>query len=78
MIRADCNRGHGGYTVDGASIGFGAIALTRAMCPPGSLDMRFVSALGQAVTWSIHEGRLHLDSAAGGSVLVFARRAPGA
>jgi para-nitrobenzyl esterase len=78
VIRADCNRGRGGYTIDGGEIGFGAIALTRAMCPPGSLDMRFVNALGQAVGWSIHEDRLHLDTAAGGSVLVFARGAPGA
>lgn len=77
-MRVDCNHAAGGYTLDGSAIGFGPLAMTQAACPPGSLDTRYASALGQAVSWSLHDGRLHLEIAAGGGVLVFAKAAPSA
>jgi len=76
-MRVDCNRAAGGYTLDAGSLGFGPLAMTRAMCPPGSLDTRYAEALSQVVGWSIRDGRLHLDVAAGGGVLVFAKAPPG-
>jgi para-nitrobenzyl esterase len=45
-IRADCNRGNASYERNGNALGFGPIALTRMMCPPGSRDAEFLKGLG--------------------------------
>ena len=45
-VRADCNRGSASYTRNGNALGFGPIALTRMMCPPGSRDAEFLKGLG--------------------------------
>lgn len=45
-VQADCNRGSASYLLNGSSLSFGPIALTRAMCPPGSMDAEFVKGLG--------------------------------
>lgn len=50
IVRADCNRGSGSYVLDGTSLNFGPLALTRAMCPPGSLDAEFLRGLAAAST----------------------------
>ena len=40
-VRIDCNRGRGGWKSSGPNqLQFGQLALTRAMCPPGSLHDR--------------------------------------
>jgi len=44
-IRADCNRGSANYERNGNALGFGPIALTRMMCPPGSRDAEFLQGL---------------------------------
>ena len=44
-VQADCNRGSGSYLLNGASLVFGPIAMTRAMCPPGSADADFMKGL---------------------------------
>jgi para-nitrobenzyl esterase len=44
-IRADCNRGSASYLLDGGALSFGPIALTRAMCPPGSREADFLAGL---------------------------------
>jgi heat shock protein HslJ len=44
-IRADCNRGSTSYLLNGGALSFGAIALTRAMCPPDSRDAEFLKEL---------------------------------
>jgi len=37
-VRFDCNRGRGAWILNGPNqVRFGPLALTRAMCPPGSL-----------------------------------------
>jgi len=46
-VRADCNRGSASYMRNGNALGFGPIALTRMMCPPGSRDAEFLKGLGQ-------------------------------
>jgi len=45
-VRADCNRGNASYVRNGNALGFGPIALTRMMCPPGSRDGEFLKGLG--------------------------------
>ena len=45
--RIDCNRGRGTWTSSGPNqLRFGPLALTRAMCPPGSLNDRIAKDLG--------------------------------
>jgi heat shock protein HslJ len=65
-VRADCNRGSGSYTLNGAALTFGPIATTRAMCPPGSKDAEFLRGLA-AVSGQLFRGNdlvltLKLDS----------------
>ena len=45
-VRADCNRGSGSYVLSGSVLSFGPMALSRAMCPPGSMDAEFMKQLG--------------------------------
>ena len=54
-VRADCNRGSASYLLNGESLSFGPIALTRAMCPPGSKDTEFMKGLG-AVSGQLFKG----------------------
>ena len=54
-VRADCNRGSGSYLLNGQSLTFGPIALTRAMCPPGSKDTEFLKGLA-AVNGHLDKG----------------------
>ena len=52
-VRADCNRGSGGYEVNGAQMRFGAVALTKMAVPP-SQDSEFLRSVMQAnaYAWS--------------------------
>ena len=54
-VRADCNRGSGRYELTGGTLTFGPMALTRAMCPPGSMDGEFMKQLG-AVSGQLFKG----------------------
>jgi heat shock protein HslJ len=67
-VRADCNRGGGSYEVNGAAIRFGAIALTRMGCPPGSQDGEFLRSLVQATTFTVERGDLVLTLADGAAM----------
>jgi heat shock protein HslJ len=73
-VRADCNRGGGSYEVNGSAIRFGAIALTRMGCPPGSQDGEFLRSLAQAAAYAIERDDLVL-TLADGAVMRF-RPAP--
>lgn len=72
-LRADCNRGAGGlaFPAPGA-LRVGAIALTRAMCPPDSLSDRFVQEVSAAARWSLRDGQLWLERPDGAATLRFA------
>jgi para-nitrobenzyl esterase len=61
VVRADCNRGAGTYTLHGRTLTFSPLAVTRAMCPPGSLDQRFVRDLGEAQSYNIRAGILLVE-----------------
>lgn len=54
-VQADCNRGSGSYALNGSALSFGPLAMTRAMCPPGSRDGEFLAALS-AVTGQAFRG----------------------
>jgi len=81
-FRLDCNRGSATWKASAAtgdtpgrrsgSLEFGALATTRAMCPPASLEPRLVKALPYVRSYVLMDGRLHLSLFADGGILVFA------
>ena len=67
--RIDCNRGRGAWTSSSASaLQFGAMALTRAQCPPGSLHDQIVRQLPYVRSYVIRSGHLFLSLMADGGV----------
>lgn len=74
-LRADCNRGSGSFRAAGTSgVTLGPLALTRAMCPPGSLSDRYVQLLEAAVSYFVRDGSLYLELPADGGTLRFEGR----
>lgn len=81
-LRLDCNRGSATWQANAAtgdtpgrrsgSLEFGALASTRAMCSPASLESRVVKALPHVRSYLLMDGRLHLSLFADGGILVFA------
>ncbi len=67
-VRADCNRGSGSYDVNGAQIKFGAVALTRMACPPGSQAADFLLTIAQATAYAMDRGELVLTLSDGASM----------
>ena len=71
-VRADCNTGSGPYTVEGAKLSVGNVAVTLMACPPGSHDGEFLRALSKAETHRLEGDTLELQLR-GGGVLAFRR-----
>ncbi len=69
-FQADCNRGAGTWTHQGAELKLQALSTTLAACPPGSLDSRFIQLLG-AVRRASVLGRTALFRLPDGGVLHF-------
>ena len=68
-VRFDCNRGSGGWTSPGPSrLEFGPMALTRAMCPPGSLHDRMVKHWPYVRSYVVKDGHLFLSLMADGGI----------
>ncbi|MEM7135238.1 MAG: META domain-containing protein [Myxococcota bacterium] len=62
--RTGCNHFTGEAEVDGGSLRFGELALTRMLCPPAIMDQeqRLLQALEATRTFTIEaDGRLHLQ-----------------
>jgi para-nitrobenzyl esterase len=60
--RIDCNRGRGSWTSpEPGQLSLGPLALTRAMCPPGSLHDRIVRDWSFVRTYVIQDGHLFLS-----------------
>ncbi len=60
--RIDCNRGRGTWKSSGpGELQLSPLALTRAMCPPGSLHDRIVKDLGTVRSYAITGGHLFLS-----------------
>ena len=71
-VRFDCNRGRGGWKSSGKNqVEFGPMALTRAMCPPGSLHDHFVKQWPYVCSYVIKNGNLFLSLMADGGIYEF-------
>jgi putative lipoprotein len=70
-----CNRFTGGYTLEGNSLRFGAMASTNMACVPAAMDQeqRFHAALAAVQGYRIENGILHLTGAGGATVLRLSR-----
>lgn len=67
--RIDCNRGRGTWKSSGPGrLGIGPLALTRAMCPPGSLHDQIVRQLNFVHSYVFRDGRLYLSLMADGGI----------
>jgi heat shock protein HslJ len=70
--RIDCNRGRGTWESPAAGqLTLGPLALTRAMCPPGSLHDQIVRQLGYVRSYVLKDGRLFLALMADGGIYEF-------
>jgi heat shock protein HslJ len=74
-LKADCNRGAGSYAIGGdRALTVKPIALTRAMCPPGSLSDRFVKDVGRATSYFVKDSELYLELPTDSGTLRFRRQ----
>jgi para-nitrobenzyl esterase len=70
--RIDCNRASGSWKSSGRNqLEFGPLAITRAMCPPGSLHDRIVNHWPYFRSYMIRNGHLYLSLMADGGVYEF-------
>lgn len=75
-FQLDCNRGSTSYTIGTSEPGRGAItfsnlAMTRAMCPPGSLDSRIARDMGYVRSYMMQGDILSLSLMADGGIYVW-------
>jgi heat shock protein HslJ len=71
-VLADCNRGNGAYTADGSSINIQVMAMTRALCAPGSFSDQFVEALNNAAIYFFQNSNLLMDLPMDSGTITFA------
>jgi para-nitrobenzyl esterase len=70
--RIDCNRGRGGWKSSGPNqLEFGPMAITRAMCPAGSLHDQIVKQLPHVRSYVMKDGHLFLSLVADGGIYEF-------
>ena len=68
-MRVDCNRGSGTWkSAEASQLVFGPMAMTRAMCPPGSLHDRIVKDMPYVRSYVIKDGHLFLSLMADGGI----------
>jgi para-nitrobenzyl esterase len=71
-VRFDCNRGRGSWKSSGpGNIEFGVLALTRALCPVGSLHDELVRQWPNVRSYVVRDGRLYLSLMADGGTIEF-------
>jgi len=71
-VRFDCNRGSGSWKSSApGAVEFGPLALTRAMCPVGSLHDELVRQWPHVRSYVVKEGRLYLSLMADGGTIEF-------
>lgn len=74
-VRFDCNRGRGLWSSPGPKqVQFGPLALTRAMCPPGSLHDRIARQWPFVRSSTMKDGHLFLSLMADGGSYEFEPR----
>lgn len=70
--RIDCNRGSGTWTSSGPGrLEFGPMALTRAMCPPGSMHDKIAKDWTYIRSYVVKDGHLFLSLMADGGIYEF-------
>ena len=75
-VRFDCNRGSGSWKSSGpGNVEFGPLALTRAMCPVGSLHDELVRQWPYVRSYVVKDGRLYLALMADGGTIELRARA---
>jgi heat shock protein HslJ len=76
-MQLDCNHANGKWTIQpgpGGSSGsfeFGPLAVTRALCAPPNLDERVTALARHVRSYLVKDGRLFLNLAADGGILVW-------
>lgn len=71
-VRIDCNRGRSSWKSAGPNqLEFGPLALTRAMCPPGSMHDRIVTHWPYFRSYVTKDGHLFLALMADGGIYEF-------
>jgi para-nitrobenzyl esterase len=67
VARIDCNRGRGAWKSDQpGQLVLGPLALTRMMCPPGSMHDRVAADFGAVRAYTLKDGHLMLSLMADG------------
>ena len=70
--RIDCNRGRGSWKSGGpGQVELGPLALTRALCAPGSLHDQIVKQFGNIRSYVVKDGHLFLSLMADGGIYEF-------
>jgi para-nitrobenzyl esterase len=69
--RVDCNRGRATWQSAGSQLQFGPLALTRALCPAGSLHDQIVKQWSYIRSYVIRNGHLFLALMADGGIYEF-------
>lgn len=78
-LQLNCNRASGSWAAQPAGNGtsggftFGPLAMTRAFCPPPSMDQSIAAQAGFVRSFVIRDGRLYLSLMADGGILVWER-----
>lgn len=71
-VRIDCNRGYGTWKSSGpGKLEFGAMTITQAMCPPGSLSGLVMGDLPNFRSYVVRDGKLFLALMADGGIYEF-------
>ena len=67
VARIDCNRGRGAWKSEApGQLVLGPLALTRMMCPPGSMHDRVAADWGAVRSYTLKDGHLFLSLMADG------------
>ena len=68
-MQIDCNRGRGTWkATEPSQLELGPLAVTRAMCPPGSLHDRVVKDMEYVRSYVMKDGHLFLSLMADGGI----------
>jgi heat shock protein HslJ len=78
QIKADCNVGGGGYTLEGNNLTLGPGPMTAAECGPESLFDLYLTALGSVESISMQDGNLVLHLSGNAGEMVFHNAGPAA
>jgi heat shock protein HslJ len=74
VIRADCNRALGSYTIEGSRINLTLGGVTRALCAPGSLMDDYLRDLDLVSSHVFRDGNLYLALPVDAGILEFRAR----